>query len=176
MSGKRYSGMQQRHQKITNRFLRAASRSGFLFSFKSPADIAKAMTASRLRRRRVRDLMSLLPLFLPANRKRSSFALRLPTAALQEAQSKSFVGGWVTFYLRHSFQPSVPPPHPFLGGRRPAFRKLGKWFSRREIGSGFIWIDFRSSVVGGMKDIFWAGYRRESGFSLKEGCAYSQRS
>jgi len=51
------------------------------------------MTASRLRRRRVCDLMVLPPLFLPANRKHSSFALGFGGPNFPKASKQIFVGG-----------------------------------------------------------------------------------
>jgi len=57
---------------------------------------------------------------------------------------------------------------PSLRGRE----KVGsKYFSRREMGGGFIWMGLRSFVVGQMKTTFLVGYRRESGFYLKVGFA-----
>ncbi|MBU3942353.1 hypothetical protein KKA24_00035, partial [Patescibacteria group bacterium] len=68
----------------------------------------------------VRDLMSLLLLFLPAKPSRSSFALGFVAPISPKPQSKFFVGGWTTFYLRRSFQPPnfARPTHSWgVGGR-----------------------------------------------------------
>ena len=78
------------------------------------------MTASRLQRRRVRDLMSLPPLFLPANRKHSSFALVFGGPNFPKASKQIFAGGWTTLktVLAFAFQPPRSADPPFLGGLR----------------------------------------------------------
>jgi len=64
------------------------------FPLTHPQTSPLAMTASRLQRRRACDLMALPPLFLPAKRKHSSFALVFGGPNFPKASKQIFVGGW----------------------------------------------------------------------------------
>jgi len=80
-------------------FVGCLKRAVSYFLLNHPQTSPSAMTASRLQRRRVRDLMSLPPLFLPANRKHSSFALVFGGPNFPKASKQIFVGGWTTLKI-----------------------------------------------------------------------------
>ncbi len=128
------------------------------FPLNHPQTPPLAWTASRLRRRRVRDLMSLLPLFLPANRKRSSFALGFG-APISPKPKATFLWGDGQLFIYASLFSTPPfrsPPNLWV----VCGQLLESWTNGFLVGKwvvGFIWLGLKSSLVGEMKGAFLGG-------------------
>jgi hypothetical protein len=95
--------------------------------------------------------MALPPLFLPAKRKHSSFALGFGGPNFPKASKQIFAGATPKTVLAFAFQPPHSADPPLLGGLRLyslPFLFFYKDGSHREKAGHILWLDLRSWLYG----------------------------